>query len=189
MVTPRTSRRRTGGGRDGEPVAPNRKQGKELLIVGLIVGAVIAVVLVYFLSSGSKMSESDVADARATLRKVFETCIENRAADGIKLLHTREILRDETPDVKRWRELPAEDVKALEAMAFTLTKGKVIGKGGLELDGMKIADAIIEAAESKSYVNQKRVDFIWTWRGVQWIASLTKMEGPWLLLRLSMAGT
>jgi hypothetical protein len=185
MVNPRYARRRERGEGAGEGAAPPRKKGNEALIIGLIIGGLVVALLIYFLSSGGKMGESDVQDAKATLRKFLECCLENREADGMALVQPREVLRDEQEkEVKDWYQLPPERIRELTRMAFNLTRMKVIGKPFLELDSMASVDKILAASEVQTMSALKRVDLSWTWRGEEWNATLSRNEGSWLVWRI-----
>jgi hypothetical protein len=185
MVSPRYAARRARGGGEGEGEGPPRRKGNEGLIIGLIIGGLVIALLVYFLSSGGKMGESDVQDAKAVFRKFLMCCLENREAEGMALVQPREMLRDEQPnDIKEWYQLPPERIRELTKMAFNGTRMRVIGKPFLELDSMTSVDKILAAAEVRTMGSLKRVDLSWTWRGETWNATLSRIEGPWLVWRI-----
>jgi hypothetical protein len=171
--------------RDGEgqerPL-PRRKSGNEGLYIALGVAAVIGLVFILIMT-GSSSDEEDTGAALVVLQELFRTCLEDRKADGAKLLVAREILRDQnTNETKIWSSLSPERRAELELQAFNWIRGRIIQD--LQLIDMNQVNNLLRASEAVPFGGDNRVDFQWVYASDRWNASLVRVGENWKVQRL-----
>jgi hypothetical protein len=164
---------------------PRRKGGNEGLYIALGAAGVIGLIALIIFAGGSP-EESGGQEAKETLKKFMQACIENREADGMRLVDPRWVLREENPkQLKQWDNLSPEDKADLTAQAYRWVRQKILQD--LQLKNMQEVNILISAAEPSYKSIEKRVDLYWTMGGTRWIAGLSNITGQWKVLDLGKA--